>query len=640
MVQIGLSALTVIILLSVTFILYKRRAGEKPEIENYDRITLDSLLRVVKNEMAEISKDNELYVHGDAMYEAVIRNKRRIAKALTESVYGIPAQRQVVIGLIRNVLERELPTRNSVLSVIDFDNPTFLDPQIKWEILLERLKSKHGRKIIRYLEDKYHISELRNMKNGYNQKLKREFDYQMLDGIFRDECMTDINEDGKYISYEEMLDVISIILFSRYRGFEVLDSLMQLDFDGLNFGSSGSIRYEVDGNFDNQYKTTNSVWVQIDAKWTLFSFIDFKTVNKQKKVINQLVSYGAMAPMTEKSPYKVTDGYDGSRRVAIRPPAGETWFFSCRKFTLGVYKMRTLLDKPYVKNWELPAKLIEYLMKAEETTAFTGQQNTGKTTIMKSAVEHVRDKNIRILEMSFELALREIYQDVNVMTVKPTDYVTSSQLQDLLKKTDGWMSMVGEVAEDIVAARMIQFCLIASAFTIFSHHGLDDWGLINGLTNSLVASGEYHDHSVAMSTVLDVIKNNVHLTFTSNKERVIEYISQIIKLSELSSYPELDDLMKQAKTALSIKDEKQAAKELSQIMLAQTMLTREFYTRTTDRVKFTSRKIIVYNPVTKAYEPNEWYTPDAMERILKKLDSEDRAGFIQFYKENWGCRQH
>ena len=224
--------------------------------------------------------------------------------------------------------------------------------------------------------------------------------------------------------------------------------------------------------------------------------------------------------------------------------------------------------------------------------------------------------------------------------MKPTDYVTSSQLQDLLKKTDGWMSMVGEVAEDIVAARMIQFCLIASAFTIFSHHGLDDWGLINGLTNSLVASGEYHDHSVAMSTVLDVIKNNVHLTFTSNKERVIEYISQIIKLSELSSYPELDDLMKQAKTALSIKDEKQAAKELSQIMLAQTMLTREFYTRTTDRVKFTSRKIIVYNPVTKAYEPNEWYTPDAMERILKKLDSEDRAGFIQFYKENWGCRQH
>ena len=28
-------------------------------------------------------------------------------------------------------------------------------------------------------------------------------------------------------------------------------------------------------------------------------------------------------------------------------------------------------------------------MKAEETTAFTGQQNTGKTTMMKSAIEYV-----------------------------------------------------------------------------------------------------------------------------------------------------------------------------------------------------------------------------------------------------------
>ena len=126
--------------------------------------------------------------------------------------------------------------------------------------------------------------------------------------------------------------------------------------------------------------------------------------------------------------------------------------------------------------------------------------------MMKAAIEYTQPCNIRILEMSFELALREIYSDRDVFTVKPTDYVTSSQLQDLLKKTDGYMSMVGEVAEDIVAARMIQFCLIASAFTMFSHHGKDDAGLINGLTNSLVASGEYKNHEVARSTVLDAIK--------------------------------------------------------------------------------------------------------------------------------------
>ena len=335
--------------------------------------------------------------------------------------------------------------------------------------------------------------------------------------------------------------------------------------------------------------------------------------------------------MSEKTPFKVCDGWDGSRRVAIRPSAGESWFYTNRAFTCSIYRMRALLDKPYVRNWQLPAQLISFLMKAEETTAFTGPQNTGKTTIMKGAVGDVEDKNIRVLEMSFELALREIYPWKDVMTVKPTDYISSSQLQDLLKKTDGWMSMVGEVAEDIVAARMIQFCLIASAFTIFSHHGLDDDGLITGLANSLVASGEYKDHEVALSVVLDAIKNNVHLGFTDKRERIISYISQIIKENEVEPYPELTELIQKARKALALED----VNTVAECIVAHSMLSREYYTRRTDRIRFSSRKIVVYNPQTKSYEPNEWYTPEAFERICMKLNERDRAAFIQFYKDNW-----
>ena len=288
-----------------------------------------------------------------------------------------------------------------------------------------------------------------------------------------------------------------------------------------------------------------------------------------------------------------------------------------------------LLNKPMIHNWELPSGLIYYLMRGEQTTAFTGQQNTGKTSMMKAAMADVAMVNIRILEMSFELAIRELYPWKNVITVKPTDYVTSSQIQDLLKKTDGYLSMVGEVAEDIVAARMIQFCLIASAFTIFSHHARDDYSLVNGLANSLVACGEYENHDVAMSTVLDAIKNNVHLDFIKD-QRVIAYISEIIKLDEISPYPKLNELWDEVKNSLP-----KGTSDEAIATCVSTAMNREYYTRRTDRVRFDSRKIIVFDPDDMTYKANEGYSEEALQRILSHLQGKDRQNFIRFYKTNW-----
>ena len=198
-----------------------------------------------------------------------------------------------------------------------------------------------------------------------------------------------------------------------------------------------------------------------------------------------------------------------------------------------------------------------------------------------------------------------------------------------MKKTDGYLSMVGEVAEDIVAARMIQFCLIASAFTIFSHHAKTDADLINGLANSLVACGEYENHDVAMSTVLDAIKNNVHLDFRRG-ERVVAFISEIIKLNEIEPYPTLQECFEQAKKELP-----SDASYDTLIAGANAILNREYYTRSTDRVRFASRHIIEFNDETMTYEAHEGYTPEALERILVKLRGDDRKNFIKWYRENW-----
>lgn len=614
MVQIILSIVVIAVLGVVTYLMYRSRVNERPDMDYVNRLTIEDLGEEISQDLAEKVRDDDLIVASDLRYQSIQQAKRTLAKALDECIYGVEKSKNVVLQQIRSMVEERLPSEDDCKDLIDFNDLLFLEPNIQWEILIYMVKKQHRNDPMSYLCSKYNWTEEREVINEITGKPQKRcvIDYTFL------QDMLDKEMNGHQITYNEMLDVISIIVYTKRYGFGVVDTVRGLDIDGFNFGTSGSVRYVIDGKYDVPYRTTNSVWIQLRAKWIHFSFLDFGTENEMKRIINQLVAWGTTAPMTEKVPYKVNDGYDGARITAIRPPAGECWACFVRKFSSGLYEKEKLLNKPRIHNWELPSQLMYYLMRSEATTAFTGQQNTGKTSMMKAAMADVAMVNIRILEMSFELAIRELYPWMNVITVKPTDYVSAAELQDLLKKTDGYLSMVGEVAQDIVAARMIQFCLIASAFTIFSHHAKTDADLVNGLANSLVACGEYENHDVAMSTVLDAIKNNVHLDFVKG-ERVIAFVSEIIKLDEISPYPELH---KSHNTTEAI--DQLAA------------LQREYYTRSTDRVRFTSRHIIEFNQETMTYEPKECYTPETLRRMLNKLQGNDRQEFIKWYKKYWG----
>lgn len=653
------------ILLIITYVMYRKRRGERQDAVQYTTKTEETLLQDVINSIAEITRENALIMKDDLEYEAVTRLNREALKALTDAPAGVKSARDFVKSLVNSIIEDRVPTLEEACIYQNFDTPRLLDPMVKWELLIIKLWPKHGIQIINYLEDTYELTKKRVIPNGYSKKPIREFDSSLLDYIFEKEVIlaTNENEDEPVINYEMAIAYLTQRIYSRYKGPRCADSLMTLKVDGIEFGTSGSIRYKIDGNFDIPYRDTNSVWVQINAKWVLFSFLDFYTEGAMKQSITQLVSWGNSSPMTEKKPFKVTDGWDGSRRTAFRPPAAECWCIFIRNFNLSLNSYQQLLDKPYAKNWEMVAELIHFLIKAEETLPFTGQQNTGKTTLMVASIEDVDCINIRLLEMAFEASLRERYQNKNIITLKPTDYVTSQELQDLLKKSDGWLSMVGEVAENGVAARVIQFKLISSPFTMFSHHAVDDNALVKGFENHLVGSGEFHDHNVARDLVLDAINHNIHLGFTKQTgQRVVEFISQIVKLETTVPYPEMSTLLAEAREVLNsnrmaslcdkyhdganvnkkalVKDMRKAfaeheQNELAEVAMAYSMLTREYYTRTTDRVSFESRKIIEYNEQTQSYEPRQWYTPEKTQEIMRKLPYEEKVKFIEFYNKYW-----
>ena len=401
------------------------------------------------------------------------------------------------------------------------------------------------------------------------------------------------------------------------------------------------MRYLITGELDVPYRLTNSIWVQVNAQWVHLSALDFGSENEMVRVITQLSCWGNTPPITEKNPTKVNDAYDGARITAIRKDPGECWACFVRMFSAGLYVKEKLLNKvdaegnEILHNWQLPSEWIKWQMLAKQTTAFTGQQNTGKTSMMKAAMADIQMVNTRILEMSFELALRELYPWRNVFTVKPTPYINAAALQDILKKTDAYLSMVGEVAEDIVAARMIQFAIIASAFTLFSHHAKDDYELITGIAQSLVACGEYKDYQVALNSTLKVITSNIHLDFCKG-QRVVAYISEIEKLDELTEYPSNVAVYPERKDYSTMEEYKLALLEYYVKTTAyKADLDREFYTRTTDRPRFKSHKIIVFDPETMTYKTNEHMSPEYMSRILNNLSKENRKAFKEWYKQNW-----
>ncbi len=633
MVQIILALLAAGVLGFITFMIYRARKNERPSAEYQQRVTIEMLGELVSQELSETVRDDDLVLTSDKHFEALAYKKKTLAKALDECIYGVEKARNVVLSHIRYIIERELPSEQDCLELIDFNDLLYIDSNIQWEVLIYLVKKKHKNDCMQYLCNKYGLDKEQDVKNTTTGTMDKRYlvDYDRLSNILKEEL------GGYKLDYNDMLNVITILVYVQRYGFGCVDTLRGLDIDGFNFGTSGSVRYIIEGQYNVPYRTTNSVWVQINAKWVHFSFLDFGKEEEMKRIINQLVSWGTTAPMTEKSPYKVNDAYDGARVTAIRPPAGECWACFIRKFSSGLYVKEKLLNKPTVHNWELVSDLIYYLMRSEQTVPFTGQQNTGKTSMMKAAMADILQVNIRILEMSFELAIRELYPWKNVITVKPTDYVSSAQLQDLLKKTDGYLSMVGEVAEDIVAARMIQFCLIASAFTIFSHHAKTDADLINGLSNSLVACGEYENHDVAMSTVLDAIKHNVHLDFIKG-ERVVEHISEIVKLNEIEEYPDTKLLWSKAEAdlkAMGVVDKSGNVPHEVAASYMGTLLNKEYYTRSTDRVRFTSREIIKFNPDTMTYEAKDGYTPEMLASICNKLKGDDRKNFIKWYRKNW-----
>ncbi|MDQ0885047.1 pilus assembly protein CpaF [Paenibacillus sp. V4I9] len=593
------------IALLVTF-LYLKSKRERPDIEQSDKLTFDRLLDIVKYSLADLIKDENFAGLADEEFESMYKRKARIVDAMRNCVYGIDSAKLIVQDLIRSIVADVLKTEDDILQVFDF-RANYLEPRVKFEILMYFYKKKYGKDALSEM-----IKEYRLDRERYVIEDKTQPSYLILNEDI-DAIYTEKSFD---LTYHVMLDILSVMLYQKYKGFGVIDTLREMNINGFNCGTSGSILSALLNKDKKIMKAPRSVWLYFNGKYIHLRFLTFHSEEELRRVVQLLCRYNNPGPLTEKRGFLVNTMYDKSRVLAMRPPASEYWAVFIRKFTLSDSSLPALIDKPYVNDAFLAINLVMYLMMGQITCGFTGRQGAGKTVMMTAAVKFIDPRyTIRVLEMAPEMYLRELYPERNILSVQETDYVSASELQDALKKSDAAVSIVGEVATDPIAARMIQMGQVASIFTIFSHHANVAEQLVYAIRNSLVNAGGFSGNMItAEQQVIDVIRVDIHLNYTTDGRRYIERISEIVRLEVSVPYPEYD-----RNDPLNSMNE----------------ITKEYYNRQTDRKTFTTRDILKYNLETNTYETCDWFTTELTQKMLDVMPLDKVKDFKKFILDNW-----
>ena len=584
--------------------MYLNARGKRELILDEEYKTLDQVLEGVKIEMVETIKEDFTLGCTDEEAEKLAKRKARINEALKNCIYGIDNAKILVIDLIRVFIDENVLDENvdEMLGLTEDSEPA---DNVMFEILMYKYKKRYGREAFSKWVDKY---DLIRSRESYDARSDRERSYY----ITVDDLQNSYMQENYELTMDEKRDILSIIVYQLYKGFGLIDTLREMNINGINMGTSGSI---MDAT-KSEMKANNGVWVYLRGKYIHLRFMNYGSEKELKRIIQLLIRYNNPGALTVKRGYLVNTMYDKSRVLAIRPPASEYWAIFIRKFSQNPddFKPERLLDRDGTRSGKLIIDYLSWIMLGEVTTAVTGRQGSGKTTLMSSMMRFIDPRyNIRVLEMAPELYLRELYPSRNILSVQETTTVSAEELQDALKKSDAAVSIVGEVATDAVAARMIQMGMTASKFTIFSHHANTPKDLVITLRNSLAAAAGFDQMSIAEKQVTDVVKLDVHLEFTADGMRYIERVSEIIQLEENVPYPDLKE---------HSMDE----------------VTREYYTRSTDRVSFKSRDILRFNMDKKVYETAMRMSPMMEKHIMNNLVEENRNDFIAFTLKNWGVR--
>ena len=337
-------------------------------------------------------------------------------------------------------------------------------------------------------------------------------------------------EEAQVLNFVEKMELLTQKIYSSYKGLGIADEIRDMHIDGVSGGVSGA-----SGD-------CHSLWIFYKGNSIHLDFLDFGSQQELERICRNICRYQQPGEISKARGYLVHEMADHSRIVVARPDFAESWMFFVRKLDQG--KKRSLLDLFPGEENRILRQLLNWIMKGCCVTGITGMQGCGKTTLLMALTDCIpREYTLRVLELAFELHLRELYPERNIVTFRETGSIGGWEGLELQKKTDGAVSIIGEVASARVAAWMVESGQSGSLFTLFTHHAKTTRSLICSLRNSLLKEGSFQNEVVAAQQVVQVLDFDIHLHMNREGKRFIERITHIKESDNQPGQYLLKDLM-------------------------------------------------------------------------------------------------
>lgn len=408
--------------------------------------------------------------------------------------------KNTVKAVIKELLAEKLcPDEDIIELYIPFSDEQKLTSRDKFEILLYVYEKQYGKKALLQLLKDFRLDRERDNKEYY-------IDDDDINYIFGG---LPIVLDGT-----DKLEILTQRVYSMYRGLGIADDIIEMEIDGVSGGVSGN---------RGEDKT---LWLYVEGHSIQLRFLCFGSDAELQRVCCNIYRHNSMGHLSRNKGYVINDLADHSRVVVARPPFCESWVFFVRKFA---HKGELFSEDLYTgKNINKVMQLLKILVRGCCNCAITGMQGSGKTTLLMLLISYIPPSfNLRIQEMAFELHLRDIYPNRNIVTFRETPSISGQEGLDFQKKTDGSVNIIGEVATAPVAGWLMQAGQTASLFTLFTHHGKTTKAMIQSLANALLSEKLVDNEKAAIRQVAGIVNFDIHMDTDRSGKRYIKRITEI-----------------------------------------------------------------------------------------------------------------
>ena len=536
-------------------------------------------------------------------WQAKEHTKSEVRNNLKEAAFGNKTAKKFVKNFIKDIIRGTKlgVTEQTINRVIHFDNPSALRSRDKFEIILYLYSKQYGEDGLAHLikDKRFALDEPERDEDG---SIFYDVTAEKIDKIYP--IILSENE----LTYEDKLEIVSQRIFSGYKGFGAADILFDFNVDEIDCGVSGIPQdsYDIKQiNTKNMSFSYESIWVTISATNIRLSCTGFESQEELERVCQNIYKFHAPYSLSRRTGKVVSTMKDGSRILVVRPPFSDSWAFFMRKFDSvpSVAPAQLFPDK----GGDRLITLFRWLIKGYRNIAITGEQGSGKTTTLKSLIRFIPlYLTLRVQELKFELNLRFTYPNRNIVTFQETESISSQEGLDIQKKTNGSVNIIGEVATAAAASWIIQTSMVASLFSIFTHHAKTTDDLIIAIRNNLLECSGFSNEKIAEEMVAKAINFDIHMEKV-RKHRYCQRVTEIIPISDRRYPSEVNsDLAPEVAAMLD---------------------TSEYQKRVTDRKLYELRDIIVFED--GAYRLKNLPTERTINAIRNNLTSEEDVEFMK-----------